>query len=99
MVTFAGMATHYQPRPPGQQPNPHADEEQFWKFARFAVHCASALAPYQSPTFRAIVVAPPPEPDKTETAKRFTLRIFDKVTDPVEDAKAYSRMMAAADDG
>jgi hypothetical protein len=78
MLTFADMAAHYQPRMLGQRPNPHADEERFWKFSRFAVYCASALAPYQSPTFRAIVVAPPPESDKSETVKRFTFKVFDK---------------------
>jgi hypothetical protein len=96
MLTFAGMATHYQPRPPGEQPNPHADEEQFWKFAKFAIHCAAVLAPYQSPTFRAIVAPPPPEPERCETDKRFGLGEQGRPVDPAEAARVYRRLVTAA---
>jgi hypothetical protein len=30
MLFFAGMAAHYQPRPPGDAPNPNADESKFF---------------------------------------------------------------------
>ena len=39
--------------------------------------CAAKLAPYQSATFRAIVVAPAPEQRHGELRKRFTLTIFE----------------------
>jgi hypothetical protein len=45
----------------------------FERYARFAVHCAQSLAPYQSPTLRAVMVAPQPEKNNT-TIK---LKIFD----------------------
>jgi hypothetical protein len=95
MLTFANMASHYRPRPPGEQPNPHADEEQFWKFAKFAIHCAAVLAPYQSPTFRAIVAPPPPEPDRWETD---SLRLGDqrRPVDPAEATRIYQRIVTAA---
>lgn len=80
MHLFAGMAATYQPLRPGT-PIPVGrtpDEPQFEKYAKLAVHCARLLAPYQSPTFQAIMIAPPP-PDPTEAGmrKRFTLTIFE----------------------
>lgn len=80
MHLFAGMAATYQPMPPGvavpQGRKP--DEAQFEKYARLAVHCATKLAPYQSPTFQAIMVAPPPPvPLPDGQRKRFTLTIFE----------------------
>jgi hypothetical protein len=90
------MATHYRPRPPGEQPNPHADEERFWKFAKFAIHCASVLAPYQSPTFRAIVAPPPPEPDRCDSDKRFGLGEQGGPVDPAEATRIYRRIVTAA---
>lgn len=42
-------------------PNPNADEDKFGKWARLAIECAAKLAPYQSPTFRAVVVGPTPD--------------------------------------
>jgi hypothetical protein len=79
MIVFAGMAAAYQPLPPGsQQTKPGADANLFEKWARLAVETAAKLAPYQSPTFRAIVVAPPPaEKDKDSEVKRFTLTVFE----------------------
>jgi hypothetical protein len=77
MQLFAGMAAHHQPTPPqAAQPNPNANEDKFEKWARLAVETAKSLANYQSPTFRAIVVAPPPE-EKGEMRKRFTHTVFE----------------------
>lgn len=76
MNLFAGIATTCQPYPPNQPQNPNYDPDRFEKYARMTVEAARELAKYQSPQFRAIVVAP--APDKTDnTAKRFTLSIFD----------------------
>jgi hypothetical protein len=79
MQLFAGMAAHHQPMPAGQMapPDRNPDETKFEKWARLAVQCAKDLAPYQSPTFRAIVVAPTPESPRGKIT-RFTLEIFDR---------------------
>jgi len=53
-------------------------EARFERFARYAVDCAHKLAPYQSPTFRAIVVAPPPSQGQVGKVTRFTFSIFDR---------------------
>jgi hypothetical protein len=55
--------------------NPHANESKFEKWAMRAVETAKALAPYQSPTYRAVLVAPAP-PEST-VPRRFTLTIHD----------------------
>jgi hypothetical protein len=36
-----------------------ADEAKFRQYAELAIACAKALAPYQSPTYRAVVVSSP----------------------------------------
>lgn len=79
MHLFAGMAAAYQPLPPGTEiPAGRApDEAQFEKYAKLAVDCARILAPFQSPTFKAIVIAPPPDTDPNKMRRRFTLTIFD----------------------
>jgi hypothetical protein len=75
MLRFVEMAERYKPTPrEAEQLNPHADEDKFWKYADAATDCAHKLAPYQSPTYRAVAVAP--APDATQV-KRFTLNIFD----------------------
>lgn len=84
MQLFAGMAATYQPMPPdalippGRQP----DEERFEKYGKLAVQCARDLAPYQSPTFRAIMTAPPPPDPGDGQRKRFTLTIFEGAPAP-----------------
>jgi hypothetical protein len=70
MALFDDLAEHYRPFPK----NPHADESRFTKYATAACECAKALAPCQSPTFRAIVVSPPP-PSEVVT-KRLAKRAF-----------------------
>lgn len=60
-LRFAEIAAHYQPALPGAKPNQYENEEKFYKNAELAIDCAHKLAPYQSPTFRAVVVAPVPE--------------------------------------
>lgn len=77
MALFAGMAAHYQPTPPhAMQQNQYGNPAEFEKYARLAVQCAKDLAPYQSPTFRAIVVAPALEQTSGRKQTRFTLTIF-----------------------
>jgi hypothetical protein len=76
MLLYDERATYY--RTP-----PHANEAKFEKYARFAVDCARWLAPYESPTFRSIAIAPQTPP--TETHRRFTLKVFDQDHRPVVD--------------
>jgi hypothetical protein len=61
MVMFDALAQHYRPIPK----SPHSDEAKFTKFSTAACECAKALAPYQSPTYRAIVVEQPKSPQRT----------------------------------
>jgi hypothetical protein len=64
MNTFVDLAAYYRPTMPGQpEKNRHADKGEFEKHAIHAFEMAKALAPYQSPTFRA-AVAPPPSQDQ-----------------------------------
>ena len=81
----------------------------FERYARFAVYCAQSLAPYQSPTLRAVMVAP--QPEKRDTI--ITLKIFDhdgnelkdsssglsdrpdlSDDDPIEACKVYRRLVS-----
>ena len=75
MTLFAGMAARFQPHPDN---NKGGDEEKFDKYAALAVDCAHKLAPYQSPTFRALVVAPAPDSSQPERRRRFTLTVFEQ---------------------
>jgi hypothetical protein len=78
MHTFVSMAEHYKPTPPeAEQQNPHADESMFVQYAKHVIDCAKSLAPYQSPTFRAVVVAPSPDPNQSKKIMRIRLKIFD----------------------
>lgn len=73
-----GMAGYYQrPLNPNAPPNPNANQAEFEKWFRLAMQCSALAAPYQSPTFRAIVVAPAPDTNQPEQRRRFTLSIFD----------------------
>jgi len=64
---------------PGQpEKNAHADKDEFERHAIRAFEMAKALAPYQSPTFRAVVVGPPPSHDQEPKIIRFRLSIFDR---------------------
>ena len=55
MVAFDALAQHYRPIPE----SPNSDEAKFTKFATATCDCARALAPYQSPTYRAVMLSSP----------------------------------------
>lgn len=77
---LAGMAAYYQPTFPGMsQQNANGDEGKFEKWYRLFAETATRLAPFESPTFRAVMVAPPP-PQKSGAGRTtvFTLTIFDE---------------------
>jgi hypothetical protein len=92
MLFFAGTAAYYQPRPPGAAPNPNTDESKFFAYAELAIKCASWLAPYQSPTYRAIEIASPP---LSRSAPPEDV-VFPR--DPVAASRLYLRLMAAVDE-
>jgi hypothetical protein len=93
MLLFGGMAAHHQPTPPGAPNNPNANEDKFLRYARFAIDCAGDLAPYQSPTFKAVAVVPqPPAPSPSELERGEITRL----DDPVALARVYRRMVTAS---
>jgi hypothetical protein len=63
MMLFRGMSGYFQPllgQP--KEAKPQASIEQFEKWAKLAVEAATRLAPYQSPTYRSIMVMQPETP-------------------------------------
>jgi hypothetical protein len=88
-MLFAGMAAAYQPYPGshiekrnGQETtvndNPNMNEGQFVKYASLAVDAANKLAPFQSPTYRAIqIAAPAPAIETAERRRTFRLTVFE----------------------
>jgi hypothetical protein len=77
MLDFAEMAELYKPKP-GKKPTPE-QALQYERWTLHTLHAASELAPYQSPTLRAIYV-PPTEPPVHRVTK-FELKIFDSQRD------------------
>lgn len=72
MFLFGGMAAYYQPLPPGQ-PIPvdrKPDEAAFERWARLTVETAHKLAPFQSPTFKAVLVQSGPPLGHGDKAKQ-----------------------------
>ena len=55
---FSAIARTHEPTPPGAERNPNYDEKKFEKFARLAVETATALASYQTPKLKAVLVGP-----------------------------------------
>jgi hypothetical protein len=65
MHIFAGRAAFHQPLPPGvDQTGRQPNEPKFLEYARLTIDAARALAPYQSPTYKAIQVMAPPGPSE-----------------------------------
>ena len=69
MLLCAGMASTYQPTAPGTPPNPNYDEERFRYSLEMTRDFAKALAPYQSPTFKALSVQQAPDVKTIENEK------------------------------
>jgi hypothetical protein len=96
MMIARGMAARYQPAPPGQPRNPHQNETKFLTYAEMATKCASDLAQYQSPRFKAIAVedavtaAAPGSPAEDDDILQFP-------SDPVAASRLYLRFMSAID--
>jgi hypothetical protein len=85
MTFFVRYSMKFRPSLDGEDVNPTQDVAEFHKYASLAIDCAHKLAPYQSPTFRAIVVSPPPDP--TGKVTEVTLKIFDSGDRPLIEHK------------
>lgn len=92
----AGYASKHQPkgeRPGLNTPTERAEYDwtvdQFERWMRLAGWFAKELAPYQSPTFRAIAIVTPPE-DGGRKVTRFTLNIFEASDDDLGRPKLIS---------
>jgi hypothetical protein len=98
MMVARGMAARYQPALPGQPRNPYQNETKFLTYAQMAIKCASDLAEYQSPKFKAIAVrvedvpatAPGPPPEGGD--------VLPFPRDPVAASRLYLRFMSAVDE-
>jgi hypothetical protein len=96
---MAGMAAYYQPTFPGMSAhNPNSNDKEFQRWFELMLDLADKLAPYESPTFKAIAVnlAPtmpvmPALPDP---------KAIDGNVVPLHDsaslAQAYRRMVTAS---
>jgi CBS domain-containing protein len=81
MHVFAEIADGERAAALAEKPaNAREHEARFERFARYAIDCAHKLAPYQSPTFRAIQIAPP-QNEQLNKVTRFRLTIFDNERD------------------
>lgn len=90
MLLFGGMAASHQPLPPGvSRPGHVSNEEKFLVYARLTVDTAKALAEYQSPKFRAIMVTAP----AAETPPRTIDGNVTQLKDPVAMARVYAQMV------
>lgn len=85
MNLFGGMAAVYQPLPPGQVAPPNSgrapDETKFQTYAKLTIETAGMLANYQSPKFKAVMVAAAPPPEQPARAPQ-----------PGDDAKVVGRI-------
>ena len=81
MHVFAEIADTERAAALAEKPeNAREHEARFERFARYAIDCAHKLVPYQSPTFRAIQIAPP-QNEQLNKVTRFRLTIFDNERD------------------
>ena len=100
MHLFAQMALAYQPATPGmvRAPGPKGrakgDEAKFQIYSKLTVDTAKALADFQSPKFRAIMVSAPAA-GAGELGQPVVGRQGNVVTidDPVAAARVYARIM------
>lgn len=97
MVTLMGMAATFQPLPPGVvDPMRTPDEGRFKEYIQLAMYAAKALAPFQSPTFKAVAVAAVndltgaagPQVPAGETADNII-----RMNDPVRAARVYAQFI------
>jgi hypothetical protein len=102
MVTALGFAAKEQRRcmaeeAPGPDGNPRKASEEtvarFWKAMEAAGVFARALAPFQSPTFKAIAVVAPADPPKDVTPTIDQAGNVVRINDPAAAARLYQQMV------
>lgn len=99
---YAGMARQFKPSPNGKHGllwRGQDDEPLFLKYSQIAGMFAGRAAPYESPTFKAIMMAPPPDAKPGDNVREMRLTIFDssgnrvqEASEDIEDAVVVSRM-------
>lgn len=102
MTLFAGMAARYQPLPGWKEGDPipegrEPNETKFKEYALLTIECARILAPYQSPTFKAVFHADHPMPGAAQPgddAKPVTAEIIELKTDVRAAHHTYMRAIA-----
>jgi hypothetical protein len=88
-----GATAYFQPTlKNGVERNPNADWTQFQKWFQIAHAVAATVSPFQSPTFRAIMVAAPP-PKHDEDRKSGDVI---PLNDPVAASRIYRRIVSAS---
>jgi hypothetical protein len=82
----------------GKAPNPEGDWQKFGEWYDRTVAAARSLASYQSPTLRAIQIAPPPLVSEGDARKVITLRVFDggRLTEPLKGAEDQDQQTKAS---
>jgi hypothetical protein len=99
MMVAHGYATKYQPVPYGQPvpPGCKPNEDKFKEWAHITVDWATELARYQSPTYRAILVAPMERDEEDEgieyihTIEQVREQLILRGIPPDQFAKAIAR--------
>ena len=84
---FGGLATRFQPSVDDGKPKWASDRERdlFLLLAHRSCLYAHWVAPYQDPTYKAIVIAPETTAKPGDDARLIDLKIFDSVAEAVRD--------------
>jgi hypothetical protein len=88
-----GATAYFQPTlKSGVEQNQNADWAQFQKWFQIAHAVAATVSPFQSPTFRAIMVAAPPPKDDENRNSDYVVPL----NDPVAAMRVYRRIVSAS---
>lgn len=80
LPVLAGMTAYYQPTFPGMaQQNSNGNEAKFEKWYGYLLDTATKLAPYESPTFRAVQVSMTPGDSKQPGDDAKVVKMLDGV--------------------
>jgi len=95
MHLFAGMAAAHQPLPDGMAvpPGRKPDEVKFLVYAKLTVDTAKALADFQSPKFKAIMVSAAPDQQPNQPMRTVGGDNVVPLNDPIAMARVYQRLV------
>lgn len=91
-----GAAAHFQPTLGDGKPNPHGDWAEFKGWVDLASKIADKAADYQSPKFRAVMVAAAVEERPMRSGSDGNIISID---DPIAAARVYARIVSASKGG